>query len=92
MGDAVYERLVSFVKENSVFTGLIATATIGVVWYIYTGCFITTVTKIEADKYLYRTLNDFSSWKAFGTGGTPPTWSYVCLVIQKHSNLDLILS
>ena len=21
------------------------------------------------------TLNDYASWRAFGTGGTPPTWA-----------------
>jgi hypothetical protein len=49
MGNAVYEGLTSYARENSVLTGLIATATIGVVWYVCACRLTGIVTDVHAD-------------------------------------------
>ncbi|KAK6070841.1 hypothetical protein SCUP515_08242 [Seiridium cupressi] len=53
MAQQGFEKAISAVRANPVLTGLVTTATVGLVW----------------------TIKDFTDWKSFGTGGTPPTWA-----------------
>ena len=74
MADAAYEQIASALKASPILTAVLATAAVSVAWYVRS-IIPRCLKSMDADMYHSRTINDYSSWKAFGTGGTPPTWS-----------------